>query len=121
MPALASGRVFFLALLLLALLALPAALFADEGEGEDPDRPAPPVEDAPRDLPAAAPADPAPEPPAKEPESTEPTLHKVYVPYRDLSKVFEKEGEGVFLPYEEFLDLWRRAHGPESRRARARP
>ena len=38
-------------------------------------------------------------------------LHKVYIPFRDLSKVFEKEGEGVFLPYDEFLELWRKAHG----------
>jgi len=42
-----------------------------------------------------------------------PALHKVYIPYRDLSKVFEKEGEGVFLPYEEFLDLWRKAHAAD--------
>lgn len=68
----------------LAFAALP--LVADEGE------PAETAESAAEEKPAP------------------PTLHKIYVPFRDLSKVFEKEGEGVFLPYEEFLDLWRRAH-----------
>ena len=30
----------------------------------------------------------------------------VYVPYDKLKETFEKEGRGVFLPYEEFLKLW---------------
>jgi hypothetical protein len=30
----------------------------------------------------------------------------VYVPYDKLPAVFEKEGRGIFLPYEEFLRLW---------------
>jgi hypothetical protein len=30
----------------------------------------------------------------------------VYVPYAELEAVFEKEGRGIFLPYEEFLKLW---------------
>src|SRR5574341_1151781 len=30
----------------------------------------------------------------------------VYVPYEKLKEVFEKEGRGIFLPYEEFLKLW---------------
>lgn len=33
----------------------------------------------------------------------------IYVPYKDLEKVFEKDGRGVFLPYEEFKTLWERA------------
>ena len=32
-----------------------------------------------------------------------------YVPYEKLKEVFEKEGRGIFLPYEEFLRLWREA------------
>ena len=32
---------------------------------------------------------------------------KVYVPYKELKAVFEKEGQGVFLPYKEFQRLWR--------------
>jgi len=35
----------------------------------------------------------------------------IYVPYKDLEKVFEKDGRGVFLPYEEFMRLWRRSSG----------
>ena len=34
----------------------------------------------------------------------------VYVPYRQIKKVFEEEGRGIFLPYEEFLKLWRSAN-----------
>jgi len=34
---------------------------------------------------------------------------KVYVPYEELKGVFEKEGQGVFLPYTEFQRLWRAA------------
>ncbi len=30
----------------------------------------------------------------------------VYVPYKDIQAVYEKEGRGIFLPYEEFLKLW---------------
>ena len=38
----------------------------------------------------------------------------VYVPYTKLKDVFEKEGRGIFLPYEEFLKLWRAANpGPD--------
>ena len=34
---------------------------------------------------------------------------KVYVPYEKLQGVFEKEGQGVFLPYAEFRRLWQAA------------
>ena len=33
----------------------------------------------------------------------------VYVPFEKLDDVFEKEGRGIFLPYEEFLKLWQAA------------
>ena len=36
---------------------------------------------------------------------------KVYVPYEKLTGVFEKEGQGVFLPLEQFQRLWRAAAG----------
>ena len=40
---------------------------------------------------------------------------KVYVPYKELTDVFEKEQQGVFLPYNEFQKLWRAAQGrPEA-------
>ncbi|MBN1973498.1 MAG: hypothetical protein JW787_07645 [Sedimentisphaerales bacterium] len=36
---------------------------------------------------------------------------KVYVPYEELKKVFETEGQGVFLPYRDFQKLWEAAQG----------
>ncbi|MAE63895.1 MAG: hypothetical protein CMJ18_06445 [Phycisphaeraceae bacterium] len=33
----------------------------------------------------------------------------IYIPYRKLREVFEKEQRGVFLPYERFIELWRAA------------
>src|SRR5262249_1716159 len=33
----------------------------------------------------------------------------LYVPYEKLENIFEKEGRGIFLPYEEFLRLWQAA------------
>ncbi len=35
--------------------------------------------------------------------------HVIYVPYKELSKVFEKEGRGVFIPYREFRKIWEKA------------
>jgi len=35
----------------------------------------------------------------------------IYIPYDRLKKVFEKEGRGVFLPYEKFQELWKAARG----------
>ncbi|MGQ9592507.1 MAG: hypothetical protein ACUVYA_19690, partial [Planctomycetota bacterium] len=31
------------------------------------------------------------------------------MPYEKLREIFEKEGRGIFLPYEEFLELWKAA------------
>ncbi len=73
------------------------------------------------DPPAAAPAPAAPAPGtllapdgSKPPEASatpaSPEIHKIYVPFRDLQKVFEKEGQGVFVPYTEFRALWDRAY-----------
>ncbi len=44
----------------------------------------------------------------------------IYIPYGKLREVFEKEGRGVFLPYEKFQELWLAAQAavqaaPESR------
>ncbi len=33
----------------------------------------------------------------------------IYVPYDKLNDVFEKEGRGIFLPYKDFLELWKKA------------
>ena len=40
----------------------------------------------------------------------------IYIPYQRLKSLFEKQGRGVFLPYEKFEELWRAA-----RMATARP
>ncbi len=37
------------------------------------------------------------------------TEQSIYIPYEKLREVFEKQGRGVFLPYEEFEKLWRAA------------
>lgn len=41
---------------------------------------------------------------------------RVYVPFEDLKKVFETEGQGVFVPYAEFRALWKKAmdRGPDA-------
>ncbi len=47
-------------------------------------------------------------------QSEEPAEEKIvertiYVPFAKLREVFEREGRGVFLPYEEFEELWKAA------------
>lgn len=43
-------------------------------------------------------------------EAAGPALeHVIYVPYKELSRVFEKEGRGVFIPYEQFRRIWEKA------------
>jgi len=62
---------------------------------------------APASAPAAKPAaTPAAEAAAEPPPVRE---ESIYIPYTKLREVFEKEGRGVFLPYEKFMDLWRAA------------
>lgn len=43
----------------------------------------------------------------------------IYIPYDKLWKVFEKEGRGVFVPYEEFNRLWTAARSNLNARAEA--
>jgi hypothetical protein len=45
-------------------------------------------------------------PPAEEKSIRE---QNVYIPYDKLRRVFEKQGRGVFLPYEKFQELWKAA------------
>ncbi|MCI0342115.1 MAG: hypothetical protein L0216_13390 [Planctomycetales bacterium] len=40
------------------------------------------------------------------------TPDTVYVPYKDLEKVFESEGQGVFLPWKQFQKLWTKDRPP---------
>ncbi len=59
------------------------------------------------DAPQPVAAQPAAEPQAPAPEISRETT--VYVPFEKLKEIFEKEGRGIFLPYEKFLELWRAA------------
>jgi hypothetical protein len=62
-------------------------------------------------LPLIAPAQQTPPPPQAAPpavaESPEIREQSIYIPYRKLWEVFEQEGRGVFLPYEQFQELWK--------------
>lgn len=62
---------------------------------------------------AFAPAARAADPPESGEDGTAPkkaaTEQSIYIPYTKLRTVFEKEGRGVFLPYEEFQELWQAA------------
>ena len=70
---------------------------------------------APAAKPAAMPsAEAATEPPPVREES-------IYIPYTKLREVFEKEGRGVFLPHEKFMDLWRSAREKTAPAAETKP
>jgi len=55
---------------------------------------------------------PAPEPTAVEERLVE---QSIYVPYKKLWRTFEEKGRGVFMPYEEFMELWRKAEEARKR------
>jgi len=64
--------------------------------------------------PAAAPA-------PDEPAAEELREQSIYIPYEKLRKVFEQHGRGVFLPYEQFQDLWDAARKQTTPPAEAQP
>ena len=45
----------------------------------------------------------------------------IYIPYTKLREVFEKQGRGVFLPYEQFQELWRAAREKTQPAAESKP
>ena len=45
----------------------------------------------------------------------------IYVPYSKLRKVFEQQGRGVFLPYEQFQELWKQARAAAVRQPDRKP
>lgn len=61
--------------------------------------------------------------PAKPMAEAEPVDREVsiYVPYGKLKEVFEKEGRGVFLPYDKFLALWKAAREAQQRVPDSKP
>jgi hypothetical protein len=55
-----------------------------------------------------------PKPPESAPAEGGPTElpareQTIYIPYTKLRQIFEKEGRGVFVPYDEFQRLWKAA------------
>ena len=59
--------------------------------------------------------------PALEPPTSELREQTVYIPYTKLRALFEKEGRGVFLPYEEFQSLWEAARANDGKVAEVKP
>ena len=70
-----------------------------------------PAQSAPATAPAAEKSAPAAEKPAPAAKDGQTAVREetIYIPYKELRKVFEKEGRGVFLPYGEFQELWQKA------------
>ena len=60
-----------------------------------------PVPDAPAGTQDEASAEASDLPPLRE--------QTIYIPYRKLRGVFEEDGRGVFIPYEKFQELWKKA------------
>jgi len=45
----------------------------------------------------------------------------IYIPYKKLWRTFEEKGRGVFLPYDEFMELWRKAESTKTRPPEVHP
>jgi len=58
---------------------------------------------------AQEPAQPEPKPAVTEAEAKPAREQTIYIPYTKLRQIFEKEGRGVFVPYDEFQRLWKAA------------
>jgi len=52
-----------------------------------------------------------------ETDSTSKGEQTIYIPYDKLKDVFEREGRGVFLPYDQFQKLWQEAHSQKKQAA----
>lgn len=70
---------------------------------------------------ASAPAARAQDPPqpdrsAPRPESPPRDIREqtIYIPFTKLKTVFEKQGRGVFLPYDQFQELWKKARAADT-------
>jgi len=101
---------FLLVLTVLGLAAWAAAVPGGEGLAGEKAAAAGPASAPPSA--AAAPAAPAPSV-VKE--------QSIYIPYSKLREVFEREGRGVFLPYEKFQALWQAARDKTAAPPEARP
>ena len=76
-------------------------------------------------MPKAAPcqdATPAPATSAeKTPDAEVLREQSIYIPYEKLRRVFEEHGRGVFLPYEQFQELWRAAREKDEPAVQPKP
>ncbi len=50
-----------------------------------------------------------------------PREQTIYIPYEKLRQTFEKDGRGVFIPYERFQELWKAAREQERKPAELKP
>ena len=50
-----------------------------------------------------------------------PREQTIYVPYEKIRNTFEKEGRGVFIPYERFQELWKAAREAQNKPPVAKP
>src|SRR6185436_19609490 len=57
-------------------------------------------------APATSPAPASPAPPAATPPAQTEWERLIYVPYRNIRQVFDKDGAAAFMPYGQFLNLW---------------
>ncbi len=64
------------------------------------------------DKPAGKEATEAPQPPREQ---------SIYIPYEKLRQTFEKDGRGVFIPYEQFQELWKAARAQERKPVEIKP
>lgn len=55
---------------------------------------------------------------AQDPNDDESSLNEqtIYVPYEKLRETFERDGRGVFLPYDKFQQLWKQARANQPRK-----
>ena len=50
-----------------------------------------------------------------------PREQTIYIPYEKLRQTFEKDGRGVFIPYDRFQELWKAAQAKERKPAEVKP
>jgi hypothetical protein len=63
------------------------------------------------DKPSAPPLPPTQTPPAA--KSALPQEHIIYVPFKNMRDVFEREDSSIVLPYSQFLEMWNRLIQPD--------
>ena len=62
-----------------------------------------------------------PAPPEKPAETPAPRETSIYIPYTKLRALFEKDGRGVFIPYEKFQELLKAAQAAAAKLPEIKP